>query len=234
MDNLPTPSVPDLARAHGETKDELISWFLAFYEDMGAPFNYLTSVRAIKQSYRGLHSLPVLLSSCAREVTKQGRKSNEDVIKLGAPVAFGRSTQVFDLSPRKFRFGRDFSSGYRVPFFFVESGTVKLFFIQPRKSFSLTIDQLCMVASIHKRFLLDQEFFGNDVDIEYLDLSANPTTNERDKKVYSLRDFVLWPEDRLSERLTKIADALTFVRESGIIRPRRRIERRVDPELPLF
>ncbi len=124
MIHLPIPAVPDLARAMGDTRDEVISWFLAYYDSDGAPFNYLSSTRAIKHGYKGLHDVEQLLGACAREKTAQGRKSNAEVVHLAAPISFGRTTRVFDLPRRQFVFGRNLHAGYRIPFFFVENKTL--------------------------------------------------------------------------------------------------------------
>jgi hypothetical protein len=233
MTNLPIPSVPDIARARGATRDELISWFLTYYDTEGAPWNYRTGTRVLKTGYRGLHDLDQLIAGCAREATKSGRKANEDIVRMAAPIAFGRSTQVFDLPRRQFSFGRDLHAGYRIPFFFVENRIIKLYFVQPRKGCNLTYDELCMVATIHKRYLLDIEFFGEKTDIEYIDLSADPDTKAREIHRYSLESLELWPDDRLTDRLTVIAEALDYVRSSGAVRPRTRRPPH-SADMPLF
>jgi hypothetical protein len=42
MTKLPIPAVPDLARARGIGRDELISWFLTYYDEGGGdlPLRY--------------------------------------------------------------------------------------------------------------------------------------------------------------------------------------------------
>lgn len=234
MTKLPVPPVPELARAEGSTRDEMISYWLSYYDANSTPWNYLSSTRAVKQGYKGLHRLSALVAACAREKTKQGRSSNEEVVKLAAPVAFGRSTQVFDLPRRQFAFGRDLYSGYRVPFFFVEDGTVKLFYLQPRKGYALNREQIAMVATIHKTFLLDNEFYGTKSDVEYIDVSADPITGVRIVKHFSLDSIELWSPSRLQDRLTLIAESLDFVRNSELVRPKRRTIRRPESDLPLF
>ena len=128
MDKLPTPPVPDLARVLGETRDEVVRWLLDYYNAKGASFNYLCATRVVKQSYKGYHSLPQLLAGCDTEKSKQGKKSNREVVSYAAPVAFSRSLQVFDLPRRQFEFGRDRKSSFRTPFFFLENNCIKLYF----------------------------------------------------------------------------------------------------------
>ena len=233
MTNFPIPPVPELARAEGSSRDEMISYWLAYYAADNVPWNYLSSTRAVKQGFRGLHRLDILVGGCAREKIKQGRMSNEEVVRLAAPVAFGRRTQVFDLPRRQFPFSRDLFSGYRIPFFFVENGVVKLFYLQPRKGYALSLEQIGMVATIHKRYLLDTEFYGNDSDVEYIDVSADPVSEVRVLKRYNLNSIELWSERRLQDRLSLIAETLDYVRTSGLIQPKRKI-RRPEPDMPLF
>ncbi len=234
MINIPIPPVPDLARAQGQTVEEVVEWFRNdYYTGPSVNGNYLTGTRCAKASYRGLHNLPQLLAACDKEKQKQGKRSNSEVVELAAPVAFGRSTQVFDLPRRQFAFGRDLYANYRIPFFFVENGIVKLYYLQPRKGSNLTFDELSMVATIYKRYLLDTEFFGQTSDVEFVDVSANGGKH-RSLHIFSLKDLELWPEKKLSDRLTLISAALDFIRENNLVEPRRRIVRQPPSDLPLF
>lgn len=230
---LVTPPVPDLACIEGETVAEVVEWLTHYYEDDGCPWNYRTGTKSIKAGYRGLHRLDLLLASCAQERTKQGRISNGEIIRLAAPLAFGRSTQVFDLPPRQFAFGRKRRAAYRIPFFFVEDGIVKLYFVQPRKQHGPTFDQLGMVAKIHKKYLLETEFFGQVSDVEYVNLGAEETNGPRLLRSYSLDRLVIWSDKRLEDRLTLIAEALDKIEERGVVQSRRR-PARPEPEMPLF
>jgi hypothetical protein len=230
---LVTPPVPDLACVEGETVEQVIEWLTHYYEDDGCPWNYRTGTRAIRAAYKGLHQLDLLSASCAQEKTKQGRISNGEIIGLAAPIAFGRSTQVFDLPARQFAFGRTRRAAYRIPFFFVERGIVKLYYVQPRKQHGPTFDSLGMVAKIHKKYLLDTEFYGQASDVEYVSLGAEEKNGPRVVRRYSLANLKLWSNERLTDRLTLIAEALDRIEERGIVQSRRR-PAQPEPEMPLF
>lgn len=227
------PPVPDLACVEGETVAQAIEWLTKYYEDEGCPWNYRTGTKAIRTGYKGLHRVDLLLAACAQERTKQGRISNGEIIRLAAPLAFDRSTQVFDLPPRQFAFGRRRHAAYRIPFFFVEGGVVKLYYVQPRKEHGPTFDQLGMVAKIHKQFLLDTEFFGQVSDVEYVSLGAEEKKGPRVVRFYSLDSLDLWSDKRLADRLTLISEALNRIEERGTVQSRRR-PARPEPEMPLF
>ena len=77
---LPIPPIPDLARARGETRDELITWFKAFYESGGAPFNYMSGTRSIKHAYKGLHVLKQLIAGCDIEKRLKARNQIQKLL----------------------------------------------------------------------------------------------------------------------------------------------------------
>jgi hypothetical protein len=232
-DKLPDPAVPELARAKGETVAEMCEYWIDYYNTEGAPFNYRRSTRAVAAAYKGLHRLQPLVMACRAERTHVGRVSNTAVVSLAAPLAFGRTTQVFNLPARRFPFGRDRKAAYRIPFFFVEDGVIKLYFLQPRKGAALEFEDFCMVASIVRVYLLEAEFFGQRYDVEFVDTAALEN-GMREIRKYSLQELPSWSEKKLSDRLTLISESLDLATTSGRIEKRRRIVRRPDPEMPLF
>jgi hypothetical protein len=158
---LTTPPLPEVLFTPTDSIASAITSLTNFYEGTGN-FNYLDSTKIVKTAYRGLHNLELLMAGLKEE--KVGVVPNRDVVALAAPLAFGRKTQVFDLAGRKFAFGRERLASYRVPFFFVEGGVVKVLLLLPRKGPYLTYDAICGCASVLKKYLLEQEFYRRQVD----------------------------------------------------------------------
>jgi hypothetical protein len=168
------------------------------------------------------------------EATAIGRTANAEVVRAAAPFAFDRDTQVFDLTQRRFTFGRDRYAGYRIPFLFVENGIVHVYYLQPRKGAGPDIDELGMVGTIVQKYLLETEFFGLKTDVEFVDVGVLPGEKERSPRKYSLSDLPLWSEKRLSNRLTMISQALDIASESERIVRRPHNSPRPEPDMPLF
>lgn len=234
LPGVPTPPVPDIARARGETVREMVEWWVDYFNTESAPFNYRRSTRAVHGGYRGLHKLHLLTAGCLAEKTAVGRISNVEVVTLAAPLAFDRKTQVFNLTPRRFQFGQNRSAAYRIPFLFVENGVIKLYFLQPRKGAGLDQDEFGMVGTIVKKYLLDTEFYGQRYDVEFVDVSAPDKKSCRILRRYTLSDLKLWSDKRLEQQLTLISESLDVAVASGRIARRHRAAHRPEPDMPLF
>lgn len=231
MSRLLTPPVSELIRTPTNSIEEAIQSLCKFYEISGN-FNYLPGTKAIKSAYKGLHNLPSLLRGFDKK--EVGTKANRDVVELGAPVAFGRNTQVFDLPSKKFAFGRDRLSSYRVPFFFVEDGVIKVYLLLPRKGPYLNFDHVGGLGTVLKTYLLEQEFFGDAVDVEIVDLSSAFKGEARQVRRYSLADLSLWSTERLNVHLSIVSSALDRMEAEAIVKANKRVRPLKDPDLPLF
>lgn len=93
---------------------------------------------------------------------------------------------------------------------------------------------MSMVATIHKRFLLDTEFYGEKCDIEYVDLSANKATGEREVNTFKLSDLELWSDRDLADRLTLIAEAIEYIKQNKLAERKVRRSQKINAEMPLF
>jgi hypothetical protein len=231
MIRLTTPPLPEVMRTPTGSVGAAMVSLKDFYETR-SNFNYLDSTKRVKSSYKGLHDFDVLISGM--DGKKVGCGPNKEVVTLAAPLAFGRKTQVFDLPSRKFPFGRDRLSSYRVPFFFVEGGVVKVYMLLPRKGPYLSYDAVCGCATVLKRYLLEQEFYGERIDVEIVDVSALEKDGPRVLQKYCLSDLELWPDARLHEHLKGVAVALDAMERDAIVKKNRRIRLLRDSELPLF
>jgi hypothetical protein len=111
---------------------------------------------------------------------------------------------------------------------------IKLYFLQPRKENGPSFEQLGMIGGIHKKFLLDTEFFGQVSNVEYVTLSIEDKKGPRVVRRYSLDELILWSETRLTNRLPLISEALDRLDERGDVQSRRRIIQRPESSMPLF
>jgi hypothetical protein len=230
---LTPPPLVEVLRADTTSVETAVASLLEFYNppDVGK-FNYLRSIKAVRTAYQGFHRLEQLLAAPISVQERVGFKPNQDVITLACPLAFGRKTQVFDLGIRKFPFGRNRFASYRVPFFFTELGVVKLYYLQYRKGFILSRDIYEGMLLVHRSYLLDQEFYGETSDVEYVDCAAPEDKGPRVRKIYSSSSLEQWSDERLRDQLGIVAAAMDSIEARALkvkrVRPLR------DSSLPLF
>lgn len=230
---LTPPPLVEVLRADTRNLETTVNSLLEHYNPAdGGQFNYIRSVKTIRRAYQGYHNLPQLLAASPSIQERVGFKPNQDVIGLASPLAFGRSTHVFDLKGRRFSFGRERYASYRIPFFFTEAGVVKLYFLQYRKGFFLDKDIYGGMLTIHQDYLLSQEFYGEKCDVEYVDCAASEEKGPRVLRKYNSTDLERWSNDRLNDQVRMVAAAMDEIESRSLkvkrIRPLR------DIELPLF
>ncbi len=233
MTVLTNPPLVEVLRADTTSVETAILSLLEFYNPKNSGrFNYLRAVKTVRCAYKGLHRLDHLLMASESVQKRAGYKANQDVIALACPVAFRRTTQVFDLGKRFFPFGRERYASYRIPFFFTENFTVKLYYLQYRKNYYISEDVYGGMLTVHRRYLLDQEFYGDRCEIEYVDCSASDEKAPRQLRTFQSSELELWSEERLKDQLGIVAAAMEQIELRSLrvkrIRPLR------DIELPLF
>ena len=226
------PNLPEIFRTDTNSVESAVAHLMSALTPSGVTWNYLDSVKRVKSAYQGLHNLDVLTNYTASHQKRPGYKSNRIVTELACPIAFGRNTQVNNLSPRKLPYQGERFASYRIPFFFVENGIVKVYFLQTRKNGSFQYDQICGMATAVKLHLLDTEFYGENVDIEVVDLGVPIDSSERAVRVFTMDDLELWSESKLNDHFHVIVEALEFIEAENLVPQRRRPLK--DKEFPLF
>jgi hypothetical protein len=182
--------------------------------------------------YSGELSLQAATERCRTGGNPLGRRSNAEVAEHIWAAAQGRSFQCHPLTPRPFGIRSDLSILIDPLFFFVEAGLVKVFWLQPRRQFSPTLEGLgTLGAMIRMTFADEFEAF----DLELLDLSVPDGEEQRVRRVYRFAALPLLADAAVTAALQRFADAYDKVREMGVTRPASRRRRPDDrPEQPLF
>ena len=231
---LTTPPLADVIKADTTSVETAITSLMEFYDPAGGGgwFNYLRAIKAVRTAYHGVHRLDLLEATTPSEKKRVGYKANQDVISLASPLAFGRTTQTFYLSGRRFPFGRERYASYRIPFFFIEGKIVKLYFLQYRKNYFLTADDYAGLYTVHKRFLLDQEFYDLQVDVEYVDCGAIEKDGPRSLRSHNSASFEMWSVVRLDDHLALVSLARDEIERRQL--KVKRIRPLKDITLPLF
>ncbi|MEF0939099.1 hypothetical protein [Rhizobium sp. BR 362] len=225
-------SVPEIVRVPVLSIESAIAHIIAELNGSAGGFNYIDATKRIKVAYKGLHNLNDLVRVAPSMAEKVGQKYNIDVVKLAAPEAFGRKTNVFDLHSRRFHYGGERDASYRAPFLFTENGIVKLYYLQPRKTALFTIEQASCYASIIKKFLLDTEFYGEKTDIEIVDVAERIEGQGRVTQTFTLANVEVWEDDKIAAHLKVVREALDHIEAENLVKRKRRPLK--DSDLPLF
>jgi hypothetical protein len=227
-----TPSLPEIVRVDTSSLKSAISRLVSFLEPIDGGFNYLDATRRVQTAYRGLHSLSGLTASPTGRQSRVGHLPNMDVVKTAAPLAFGRSTRVFHLSARKLPYGDGRLASFRIPFFFAEDGKFFAYFLQPRKNTHFTPKQFGLLATVVKSNLLESEFYGEQFDVELVDVSKPIGAKDRIATIFSFANLELWSDVEVSEHFRVVNEALRIIENEHLVTKARRPLK--DSQLPMF
>lgn len=229
---LHSPSLPEIVRVDTSSLDVAVAHLVSFLEPSGGTFNYLDATKRIRHAYNGLSDINLLTSASPSRERKFGHSFNMDVVRLAAPLAFGRKISVFDVSSRKLSYGSGRYASYRIPFFFVENKVVKALFLQPRKNTHFSLENYGLMYSILRSNLMSTEFYSLEMDVEIIDVSRPSDKANRELRIFTSENLALWSPDAINAHFNVVADALVIIEQENLVRKVRRPLR--DRALPLF
>jgi hypothetical protein len=204
MSKLRLPAFHDIARVIGRDENETEAKLYEYYVNPdGAPFNYRCARSLSPYAFGRVASLQQILDACKRERTPQGRSSNEEVLKLLWDMAAGRSVRTYPLAPQRLTIRKDLAISVRLPFYFVENGRACAFWLQPRKTYALSLGALGLLASMVKLAVLRDDF--RELDFQVYDMSAPAKGEDRKPTIYGLDSFKIFSEAETRDKLQLLA-----------------------------
>lgn len=232
MQPLKVPPVQDVVRFLRPTISETKQLLVEYYTRKKGLFSYEPARKIAKPLYSGEIGLPAALEGCLTKGNPRGRKSNAEVVELIWQAAQGRSLLCHDLKKRDFAIRRDLAIAVHAPFYFVENGQVKIYWLQPRRGYGLTQHQMGLLGSIIRMSIATEDFEG--ADIELFDTSIPAGSKTRVPRTFNFADLSVTDAKATIEALRLFAAAYDEVCEMDIPKPAQRDKKRDDRQPPLF
>lgn len=221
MKKLTVPGAQDIVRIIGSNDLETERNLFSFYTDpSGGFFSYRLSHGLCRHAYGRTLPLQQILAGCERLHNKQGRNCNKEILRLVWDLAAGRPIYTSELPTKTLVLRKDLSIRVAPAFYYVESRRASAFYLQPRKDrkYALSLAQMGLLASIMKATYLVDDFEG--VGFEICDLSA-PPGQDRQPRIFTLKDFNLLSEAEVNELLQRFARAYDTLKARGIEQKKR-------------
>lgn len=177
-------------------------------------FNYNRSATFTRKAYHGYRNFDSLYSQCEGKNPSTARIHNTKVLKATAPLSAGRKIQTFDFPKRKFRLAPNIEAALGPQFFFTENGIVKLLYIHARNDYRASLKDFAGLAWALKNDVLDEDFFEQPSDIEFIDIDKRKNTTS--VNVYSLEDLLSHRSEDPSKTLARFLKCFTKVREQSL------------------
>lgn len=203
MSTFKLPSIQHVARAIrpsiAEIKRELHGI------DRADPFmSYVLSRKLAHGLYSGDLSLSAALNACGRQKSRQGKISNAEVAKALWADAQHREVYCHPLRSRKYAIRHDLMITVNPGFYFVEDGLVKIFWLQPWKTFELNEEQLGVLATVIRDTFAVDDFEG--AHLHMLDVSAQGA-GARSVKIYDFPDLPTLSSMQMKRTFDRFASA---------------------------
>lgn len=198
------PSLPHIAKSICPTVEGTVRQ-LQRLDASTPPFSYDLSWRLALPLYSGAIKLNAALEACHRLKPPLGAKCNAEVVEIMWQDSQGTSYFCHPLKDRFFPIRHDLLIPVRPRFYFVKNGVVNVFWLQPWKKFSLSEEQLGILASVIK-----QSFFFDDFEnanLYLLDTSADSENERRKPQVFSLDNLPILSDEALKSAFDRFAMA---------------------------
>lgn len=210
------PSLPpshDLVRLFRPTQDETTQALLDHLIRRPGGFSYQLARSLSPFAFAGDVPLSALKRACDVARIPSGRASNWEVVQLIREAGVGRVTQCYAMSDGRLHVRRDLSIRVAADFYFVESGKVHVFWLQPRRQYALNNSQLGMFGALLRLTLLTGDFA--DAEIELLDLSAQQRS-VRNSRTLRLSDLPSVSDDEVETAIQRVVQAYDDISAMGI------------------
>ncbi|MEL6687684.1 MAG: hypothetical protein AAFP97_08680, partial [Pseudomonadota bacterium] len=142
------------------------------------------------------------------------------VLRATAPLSDGRDIQTFSFSKRTITLAPGLVSNLGPRFFFVEDGIVKLYNVHARNNYRAEKKDFAGLAWACKQEILDQDFFGQPSDIEFVDVDKRGDSTS--VVTYGLDDLLPFLLEPPEETIARFVKCYRKVLEEGLAKPKAR------------
>jgi len=198
----------------------------------GGRFNYDPARRAARALYSGEVPLDAAVHGCLHKGNPLGRRSNAEVVKLIWKAAQGRQLFCHDLSPRQFFIRSDLGISVSPLFYFIEADRIKIYWLQPRRRYGLTYEQMGVLAAIIRLAFVRDDF--DAAGLELFDASVPEGSRERAGATYSFSDLPVLSDSDIKSALTRFVAAYDEICAEDVQPSTRKDKRRDGGQPGLF
>lgn len=225
----------DCFRLTATTEVETEKNTIEYLKQKKGGFNYNRAAKGTRMAYDG-YELEPLYRQFSLGNASVAKTHNLKVLKITAPLATGRKIQTFDIKKRKFIITPTIQANLGPQFFFVENDVVKLAYIHARNNHRASLVHLAGLAWGMKTEILDDDFYDQPSDVEFLDVDKRD--DQSIVKSYTLSELETYLHEDPMETLSRFARVFTKIRNNGlageIIKPHRRPREDKSPNHELF